>query len=1514
MTFQKLLEQTITFTVFRPRVLVIPQKIIGSIKLDVATVWAFENHQCYKKWAAIIPSPKDVEMHPKGYLQVSIGVIKKGEKFEIPTVAGDTDEIEGNLLQLGDATIERQKANYVFQIYYAVLLSKGKQLDAKYPTHPEKDQPSAYVEISFAGLKGRTSVKKVLTNPTWNECVTIPYYFPPLYQGIKINVYQSETGFDSIIATRSIDLQSISCSGEKGFLPTFGPAYVHFYRTCNKNEAYVGKILMSFKMVLHGSKVDMLEKVTVKSTPSILEKNMWTLKSILLCGIIFNCNLVPKKYSEKPISFELSLGHGPKFKTKELPHITDPQEPTTKDKKYWCIEYGNKKPCFYSRSRWPDLRSSLYLQNKIFEIIDALKELLAEIEDALRKPFGSKFQDELEELYATAFRFISHACKSFVKQYESETVVFETLLGQNRRLMRIRDLVSYQKFFEVNSECFFQNEISQTATTVKIHNTNCYKTLYSMCHKLERLAVEEECWPDIYVTCISGDKKVAFAKFAPRLLVHSGNHSNKGRLCGKIQSVFLESARSEENASLPVACRLDLMLWIGLEEEREEFFKTIPSCFAPVMKYSNDVYPLHVQADEYHEVDCKVYVYQGKFWFGHDKSGLSDPFMRIIVNNQCKESEVSQATLNPLWDQTITFSKLTLYGSKKHIKSNPPPITVEVYDQDYFSAEEYLGRCAFSPVVKLSGRHSPKLIWRKVISDAKVVGEVMIAAEILKASEKIESSKKSHRDIVRIPSEIKPAMTKYRIEVLFWGVRDLHKVNFTDIYRPRATLECVYATINSEVVHVVRGQLNFSNCYKTMDLNLPADVDCIPPLCMKLSECRSFGRNIFVGIQLFDMFPFIFQPITLADKVKYFGEKDVLMFDTSKYFREFFPLIFYDLLGTVANTASETTSSAKNRWYYRIKKKFTIGKKRKRYRKSPFKFRSIFLKDDILNSIDVERNEQVRERRMKTSRQLKQSGKTKKAHKCPFLIRIIYPSELENQPEFGKFQDSLHIFRMCKHKSTGDELVDEHNVKATLKASIQIYRIPLDSEENYLTPYGHPLSQGVYSHFFLNEPTEFLVRIYCVRAINLRPKDVNGKSDPYLYVLMGKQKVKDVENYVPKQVNPIFGRYFEFKGVFPQDHLLRIQVWDYDRVTKDDLIGETNIDIENRFYTRYRARCGLAKHYNLKGYCQWRDYQTPTQILKDLCKMYNLKRPEYKSNSVQIGTKVFSPLASYSKSNVKINKESLALHVLRKWRNVPYFGFKFVPEHVETRSLYHYSDPGIEQGKLQLWIDIFPSTEVELPKPINIAPRKAVTYELRVILWNTEEVILQEDDFFVGERMSDIYVKAWLVSSKNNQYTDIHYRSMTGEGNFNWRFVFRFKYLSVENVIVINKKDSLFSRDETEFKLPCKLTLEVWDNDTISADDFLGSVTLELAKMPRGAPRIELCTLENLKKSAPHINLFKLRRARGWWPFRAVDEETDAEFLGGKAEMEFELLTEEEADRDPVGLGRSNPKALSMPM
>lgn len=58
-------------------------------------------------------------------------------------------------------------------------------------------------------------------------------------------------------------------------------------------------------------------------------------------------------------------------------------------------------------------------------------------------------------------------------------------------------------------------------------------------------------------------------------------------------------------------------------------------------------------------------------------------------------------------------------------------------------------------------------------------------------------------------------------------------------------------------------------------------------------------------------------------------------------------------------------------------------------------------------------------------------------------------------------------------------------------------------------------------------------------------------------------------------------RVFEFTVSFPLDTELVIKVMDHDFVGTDDVIGETRIDLENRFYTCHRACCGLALYYDV---------------------------------------------------------------------------------------------------------------------------------------------------------------------------------------------------------------------------------------------------------------------------------------------------------------------------------------------
>lgn len=47
------------------------------------------------------------------------------------------------------------------------------------------------------------------------------------------------------------------------------------------------------------------------------------------------------------------------------------------------------------------------------------------------------------------------------------------------------------------------------------------------------------------------------------------------------------------------------------------------------------------------------------------------------------------------------------------------------------------------------------------------------------------------------------------------------------------------------------------------------------------------------------------------------------------------------------------------------------------------------------------------------------------------------------------------------------------------------------------------------------------------------------------------------------------------------ESMLTVAVYDWDLVGTDDLIGETKIDLENRYYSKHRATCGIASHYSV---------------------------------------------------------------------------------------------------------------------------------------------------------------------------------------------------------------------------------------------------------------------------------------------------------------------------------------------
>jgi len=48
---------------------------------------------------------------------------------------------------------------------------------------------------------------------------------------------------------------------------------------------------------------------------------------------------------------------------------------------------------------------------------------------------------------------------------------------------------------------------------------------------------------------------------------------------------------------------------------------------------------------------------------------------------------VIRQSLDPFWDQTLVFPPVVLHGTKEYIKSSPPEIALQAFDQDLYVSE-----------------------------------------------------------------------------------------------------------------------------------------------------------------------------------------------------------------------------------------------------------------------------------------------------------------------------------------------------------------------------------------------------------------------------------------------------------------------------------------------------------------------------------------------------------------------------------------------------------------------------------------------------------------------------------------------------------------------------------------------------------------------------------------------------------------------------------------------------------
>ncbi|RWS04688.1 otoferlin-like isoform X2, partial [Dinothrombium tinctorium] len=1537
-----LLDKIITLTVYHSRNILRHDKMIGSFKLDIGTVFKQEDHQFYHKWA-ILTDSDDLRSTVKGYLKCDIAVIGKGYNALTSSArsAGEDSEesILDNLLLPPTISAERPASRFMINIYRAdglprystgLISTMKKKLSSL-----EKQIINPFVVVSFAGLTVKTKVCKENRNPVWNEQIIFYELFPPLFQKIKIEIRDSQTGNDGVIATHYLSLSSISNDGAEGFLPTFGPSFLHFYgsligydegdkKTTEFNAngvCYRGRLLLSVATEILDSDEPIPKGLTeVKSIPPVNESVYGNVKDFLAFVSIFSSSMLPKKYGEKKICYEISVGNP--FTRSDDPGVDtdlerekllediaeEPEiEESTKEKvkaetnncartkqfkslssgkNSYYLPMEEEKPCLYVTTSWPDNRRRVYSYNVLTQIADNLELGILDVEEMIkmeREGAERRMKGVFEELLFGCNRYLALTIGS------GGSAGGKTKLDKERIRIIQRGIERIAQDVHTSNLIITKSNLKEKLKLARFYLGKIREVSEDPQHGI----------PDVFLWMVVNGKKVAFSRLLAKNYLFSLIKDESGKYCGKHDTIYFQVPGKP---NYEVVNKLDAYVWFGLLEHKAHFTKGLPSGYqnVPEIRFADDMTlppPKSLIYMEKHVFQLRAHLYQARSLIAADDSGLSDPYAKVFYGNHCLHTHVVNETLNPIWDEMLLFTEITLYGRANDLRNTVPWVIIEIYDEDKRGTDDFIGRALAEPSIRFAEEQYslPKLGWFDLWRGCEDAGQLLGAFELIQLSENDEEedypktlqispkTTNSGQAVYSVPYQIKPVMSKYHLEVLFWGVRDLKRIQFSSIDRPRVDIECCGSTLSSTTIANYKKNQNFEEPLKSIELKLPdQDIYC-PPITIRVVDCRSFGRHVLVGCH------------TIKSIFKYIYKEDSTTLPTLRVLMK-----------------QEINIDPKLHFAPEVPKEEKKDAKKKEMKEK---------KEEVEQEV-IDWWSRYYASKEAMNRHHKDGITREKVP--PHMHLKILSCEIERAYE-SPFE-SLQLFELTRGKQDPNEEDDNSRSVGYFRGSLCLYKLPLTTT-------------SVFEMSFVNEPVKVMVRVYIVRATDLSPTDIGGKSDPYIVIVLGDRKVSDRDHYISNQLNPVFGRCFEFEATFPQDCFLAVQIKDFDLIGQNELIGETKIDLEARYYSYQRFICGLQKTYETSGPNKWRDSVKPSFILGQQAKFLKATH-SIEKNKVKIGNVVFTFVDLEAEKQKMMNEprkqqklvlqrkkseqveividekpldpEQMCLAVLHNWKEA--FGYSLCSEHVETRPLYHPDKPGVERGQIEMWIDMFPTDLPQPPPPTDITPRKPISYELRVIIWNTDEVILEDSNALTGEKMSDIYVKGWLTDSNESQSTDVHYRSLTGEGNFNWRFIFPFDYAPPEEKIIIAKKESLFSWDETETKIPPKLYLQVWDADLVSADDFLGALTLDLNNFVRGAKTSLSCTMDMITKAneLPKISIFTHKRVKGWWPFFDKTKEGET-ILTGKVEAEIHLLTKEEAEASPAGLGRNEPDPLDKP-
>ncbi|CAE7652847.1 Dysf, partial [Symbiodinium microadriaticum] len=491
-----------------------------------------------------------------------------------------------------------------------------------------------------------------------------------------------------------------------------------------------------------------------------------------------------------------------------------------------------------------------------------------------------------------------------------------------------------------------------------------------------------------------------------------------------------------------------------------------------------------------YQVRC--HLYQGRDLPAADSNGLLDPFLKINLLGQVKESTHKKKTRFPLYYETICFD------CELPEREFLPQVNLQLYDSDMLKAE-YMSMMFYNLqdafVLNSLDDPLPDPEYRPLF----VEGDILVSFQLIP---------KTRPDMVfPKPEPIMPSLRQAYIEIIALGIRNMKPYKFQDMVCPflEMEMECVDKKVMIVTESSKRPGPSDPNFLQRliMPVMLPDNALFATPMALRARDTRLGGyMKPEVGVGVVD----------LVDKIPW--SKTYRPPQTDIFFQDSLNMA----AGFVAGSAEESKdaaapldAAAKAAIEMQEKRTAQVQEDEFILTQEPLDLES-FIKQRI-NEDDIGAGVFGALTHLELP---EYGGKRKKTAEDFFteidfdevevdeppkymVNRTVLDHELEEEFKTTPFETYQLTRGQANHPVLGNTLKVVGRFKGLVRVMLSEDEAPLFDLDQLLKPQGYK------------------IRLYVLRGTNLTPMDVGfggrpGKSDPYLTVKLGKDLFDDREN------------------------------------------------------------------------------------------------------------------------------------------------------------------------------------------------------------------------------------------------------------------------------------------------------------------------------------------------------------------------------------------------------------------